>query len=506
METKGSKRLKKEMLPKKQSSILVGGIFVLTALAVIGYYWFSPNPTQPPRQQVRETAIKEDGYVSPAEKRLREPHPENRIGDRGQGDNADITQKAFSLQGDRPLPVTSDHLDDKNVKRAEPSAKEPSVEREASESERETVNDPGISERPETYQDEPDYSDAEPPVVVAVWFDPQQISPGAKLSIYIQATDNLSGVDSISGFVRSPSQTAMLPFGSLRSGSNELFVGSLMIPGHAEMGPWHIISLRLTDRAHNRRDYSQNSPELRHAYFEIVASDSDKVPPEIIAVYAAPTEVDGGSKVQITVEAGDDKSGVASIHGVLISPSKNARLSFACSKTDTNVFDGYVTIPEDAESGDWSFEYVRVEDEARNAKTFYRRDYPDVFYNASIHIYTAGSDAAPPTLEDLIIYTPTVAYEESVEIIVYASDDISGISRISGRLRSPSGSAYIPFSCVYDPENQEYKAEVIIKTNTEVGLWRVDYINMIDEANNQIIYTDQEDLRVKQAVFEITGP
>jgi hypothetical protein len=505
METKGSKSLKKEVWPKKKSSILVGLIFVLTALAVIGYYWFSPNPTQPLKQQVRETAIKENGYLSPAEKRIREPHAKNRIGDQGLGDNAEIRQKALSLQGDRPLPAMSDHLDDKNVTPAKPSAKESFVEKEESKSERETVRGPGISEGPEAYPDEPDYSDAEPPVVVAVWFDPQQISPGAKLSIYIQATDNLSGVDSISGFVRSPSQTAVLPFAGLRSGSNGLFVGSLMIPEHAEMGPWYIISLRLTDRAHNGRHYSHDSPELRHAYFEIVASDSDKVPPEIMAVYADPSEVEGGGGVQITVEAEDDKSGVASIHGVLISPSKNARLSFACSKTDTNVFHGYVTIPEDAESGDWSFEYVRVEDEAKNAKTFYRRDYPDVFYDASIRIYTAGSDSQPPTLEDVIIYTPTVAYEESAEIIVHASDDISGISHISGRLRSPSGNAYIPFSCVYDPENQEYKAEVIIKSNTEVGLWRVDHIKMIDEANNQITYTDQEDLRLKQAVFEITG-
>ena len=506
METKGSKSLKKKVWPKKQSSILVRLIFILTALIVIGYSWFSQDSTKPPKQQVRETPIKDDGDVTPAEKRIRDSHPENRIGDRGQEDNAEIRQKALALQGDRPLPAMSDHLDDKNMTRAKPSAKESFVEREESESERETVKSPGISEGPETYPDEPDYSDAEPPVVVAVWFDPQQISPGAKLSIYIQATDNLSGVDSISGFVRSPSQAAMLPFRGLRSGSNGLFVGSLMIPEYAEVGPWYIISLLLTDRAHNRRDYSHDSPELRHAYFEIVASDSDKVPPEIIAVYADPSEVEGGGSVQITVEAGDDKSGVASIHGVLISPSKNARLSFACSKTDTNVFHGYITIPEDAESGEWSFEYVRVEDEARNAKTFYRRDYPDVFYNASIRIYTVGSDSQPPTLENVIIYTPTVAYEESAEIIVYASDDISGISYISGRLRSPSGKAYIPFSCVYDPENQEYKAEVIIKSNTEVGLWRVDYIKMIDEANNQIIYTYQEDLRVKQAIFEITGP
>ena len=494
------------MLPKKQFSILVGVIFVLTALAAIGYYWFSPDPTQPPKQQVREAPTKEAGYLSPAAKRIGQRDPKNRIGDQGPGDNADIIDEAFSFHGDSPPPVTSSHLDDKDGERSKAGAEEPFVPREETESETETVQDSDILEEPETYPDEPDYSDAEPPAVVAIWFDPRQISPEEKLSIYVQATDNLSGIDSISGVVRSPSQAAVLPFGGLRSGSSGLFVGSLRIPELAETGRWHIMSLRLTDKAHNRRHYSQNSPELRHAYFEIVASDSDKVPPEIIAVYADPSDVDGGSRVQIRVEAWDDKSGVASIHGVLVSPSRNARLSFACSsESNTSVFHGHVTIPDDAESGDWFFEYLRVEDEARNTKTFFRTNYPNVFHNASVRVYSRGSDSTPPTLEDLIIYTPTVAYEEPVEIIVYASDDISGISRISGRLRGPSGNAYIPFSCVYDQENQEYKAEVVIKTNTEVGLWRVDYIKMIDEAQNQIIYVYQEDLLVKQAVFEITG-
>jgi hypothetical protein len=181
-------------------------------------------------------------------------------------------------------------------------------------------------------------------------------------------------------------------------------------------------------------------------------------------------------------------------------------LSFSCqNEGETNMFYGNITVPEDAESGYWTLEYLRPIDEAKNTKTFYRKDYPSIFDDAGLRVYSSSADSQPPTLDNLMIYPASVAYEETVEIIVYASDDTSGISRISGGLRSPSGKARIPFSCVYDQENREYKAKVLIPTNAEIGLWRVDYIRMTDNARNQTHYTYHADSLVQQAVFEIIG-
>jgi hypothetical protein len=226
----------------------------------------------------------------------------------------------------------------------------------------------------------------------------------------------------------------------------------------------------------------------------------------VTAVYLNPLEAYGGDRVKVTVEAEDDKSEIAMIYGVLMSPSKHARLPFSCrNEGETNTFYSYLTIPEDAESGQWTLGYLQVKDESKNTKTFFRTNYPSMFDNAGVHVYTDSSDSQPPTLDNLMIYPTTVAYEETVEIIVYASDDISGVSRVSGRLRSPSGKAHIPFSCVYDQDNQEYKAEVIIPTYAETGLWRVDYILMTDKARNQINYAYHTNAVVEQAVFEIIG-
>jgi hypothetical protein len=262
----------------------------------------------------------------------------------------------------------------------------------------------------------------------------------------------------------------------------------------------------VTDKAYNSKIYSENASILAGSYFEVVGSDSDFLPPEVTAVYFNPSEAYGGDQVQVTVEAQDDKSGVARISGVLMSPSRHARLSFACQgEGETDRFYGQLTIPEDAEAGDWTLEYLRAEDQARNAETFYRSNNPGIFENATVRVYSNSSDSQPPSLDNLMIYPATAAYGERARIVVDASDDMSGVSRISGRLESPSGQAHIPFSCVYDQGSEEYVAEVVIPANAEIGVWRVEYIHVIDNARNQINYVYQTNALVQQAALEVMG-
>jgi len=498
----------RKSLPRKSSAMWIGLAFALAAIVVVGYHWYSQNRElkvahERQKGEIRKKLIKNgDQALSPGEA-IRRPGAEKPVSSRGRGDKPADRGKGGSVRSGRRSMVASDNKPGKFTERGEG---ERLAESTAADSDRETSQESGISAEAEMDRDEPDYSDAQPPEVIAIVFDPQQVPPGTNVSIYVQATDNLSGVKSISGMARSPSGAAALPFGCRRSGSDESFVGTLAIPERAEMGRWYLAYLRITDEAYNSKTYSQNALPLADSYFEVVESDSDNVPPEVTAVYLNPLEVDGGGQVQVTVEAKDDKSGVAKISGALMSPSKYARLSFSCrNEGETNVFYGQLTIPEDAETGQWTLDYIRAEDGAKNVRTFYRTNYPSMFDNASIHVYTNNSDSQPPTLENLMIYPSSVAYGETAKIIVDASDDISGIRRISGRLQSPSGKATVPFSCVYNPDSQDYEAAVILPANAEIGPWGVNYIRIIDEARNQIDYSYDKNPLVQQAVLEITG-
>jgi hypothetical protein len=498
----------KKSLRKTKFSTWIGFIFVFAVILVVGHYWYSQNRKSkggPEHQKrgVREKAIEKGDHVLTHREQVRRFSVERRVPYPDQGDKSNDRGTGDSVQNDSLLMATSD---DESGEFTERDMEERFAESEAADSDQGTVLEGAILAEPEISPDKPDYSDAEPPDVISIEFHPRQVSPGANVSVHVQATDSLSGVSSISGTAKSPSRTAVLSFGCQKSGSDESFVGTLTIPDRAEMGRWYLTYLRITDKVYNSKTYSESSALLKNTYFEVVGSDSDNVPPEVTAVYLNPLEAYGGDKVQVTVEAEDDQSGVARISGVLMSPSKHARLSFSCrNEGETNMFYGHLAIPEDAESGHWTLEYLRAQDKARNAKTFNRANYPSLFDNASVHVYTDSSDSQPPTLDNLMTYPTTVAYEETAEIIVSASDDISGISSISGGLRSPSGKALIHFSCIYDQENNEYKAEMIIPTNAEIGLWRLDYIRMIDKARNEIDYVYHTNTLVQQAVFEIIG-
>ncbi|RJP60749.1 MAG: hypothetical protein C4541_03555 [Candidatus Auribacter fodinae] len=354
--------------------------------------------------------------------------------------------------------------------------------------------------------DQPDYSDAEPPEVIDIAFVPSEAFPGDSVTILVQAVDNLSGVASIYGVIHSPSKKATLSFSCPLLEDDGKFSGVIKIPEHAEEGQWLLSSLRLADAVNNSKNYSQNARLLRNSFLTVVNSDSDTLSPELRAVTVDPREPEGGDKVNITIQAVDEKSGVARVYGVYASPSANARLSFSCMyDVQSGLFNGSFTIPEDAQSGVWRIEYIRLEDEAKNSVLCYEKDFSSLFHNAEIQVYTRNSDGAPPALARVSVYPFSVAYKEEVEIAVQARDDVSGIASVTGRLKSPSGIAHIPFVCNFNSDRNEYTARIIIQMNTEVGTWRVDNILVIDNARNQHNYIYQTEPVVEQATFEVVG-
>lgn len=421
---------------------------------------------------------------------------------RPEGPSTPRQQKAAKAPEGLPVPVVQKRVEPPAKAATVPKADAPTrrgLHRGQPESDRET-------EKKDASPTQPEYSDAEPPVLSALWFDPPTAPAGTNVLVFVRAADNLSGVNAVAGRAKSPSRTATLSFSCRKSEDTGLFVGVLELPDKAETGTWSITALRLTDNARNLRTYSEKAPALNTARFQVTASDSDNTPPIVLDARIQPDEVRGGEKVHLIIEARDDKSGVARIHGALISPSGNARFTIACTPTGQDqIFSGYAAMPEDAESGLWSLYYLRVEDQAKNAKIHYRSNGEAFFEKATVRVFAASSDSEPPTLDDLSLSPGVMAYGETLEITITASDDVSGVSRVSGRLRSPSGKARIPFSCTYDPDGDVFKAQVKIADNAEVGTWSVEYVRMVDKARNQGVYGSQNPL-VAEAQFEVAGP
>lgn len=472
-------KVMKQSPAKKKSVLWTRLAYVLVILVTVGYYGYSrEKDSTAPSGKSRRFAVKKP------------IPPPNAINERAETVAGTVTSD------DKGYPGSEKQVTPK--RRTEPRA-----DRAESGTPRRGMM-PAKPE-PEIEENKPDYSDASPPSVTAIRFDPQTVRQGESLSVFVRVTDNLSGVSSVSGVVRSPSQAAALPFRGQASEDVGTFVGTLTIPDRGDIGRWHFSTLRASDGAHNQQMYSEKSSLLRGAYFEVVGSTADTIPPNVTAVYLDPFEAYDGDRVKITVEAVDDESPIVLVYGVLESPSKHAKLPFSCRKEDSgNLFDGYVTIPADSESGEWTVGYLQVKDASQNTETFFRANHPDLFADARITVYASRSDADPPTLDTLSIHPSAALYEETVDIIVYASDDVSGVSSVSGQLQSPSN-APIPFSCEYDSDTGAYKAQVTIPANAEIGRWRVDYIAMTDKARNQIKYNYSTTPVIQESYLTIIG-
>ena len=363
-----------------------------------------------------------------------------------------------------------------------------------------------INDDVEETEPQPEYSDSEPPELVSIRFVPNELLPGEEAEVFAQAIDNLSGVKSIFGVMKSPSENAMVSFSCALLNSDGTFTGVVKIPEHAEAGQWYLRSVRVTDKVFNTQNYSKNHPILNSSYITVTESDSDITAPELISIFIDPPQAYGKDTITVMVDATDNKSGVYRVYGLLASPSMNAKLSFACQySAELNIFEGTVIIPSSAESGYWQVQYLRLEDTAKNAKTYYKHKNEEIFQTAKVEVITEGSDSEPPVLEDIYITPPTVVYEESVKIHAKVSDDVSGVASVNGRIKSPSGQAFMPFYCKYDEEEGEFIAEIIIQRNTEVGVWKLDNLVISDKARNQNRMVRMQDPIIQQADFEVLG-
>ena len=458
-------------------------------------------PTVKKNAPVKRSAIRKDGRILTAEEQLKQYYEEKGIEYTPPSVKRDLHESVRSLDTEvqRSLPhkyieykESGDDQNDQSTQYREhvtPSETAASVQSEI-----------------ENVSDQPEYSDAEPPELLAVRFEPSEVKPGDKVTVIAQAVDNLAGINSIFGVIQNPSGSGTISFHCAVLRDDGMFVGYLTLPEHAQSGNWSIKHVKLTDNVRNTKTYDTRSARLKASYLSVVSVDSDSIPPSLDGILLEPTEADGGEKIQIMIDAHDEQSGVFRIFGVLVSPSRKAKISFSCKfDIDLATFLGHAIIPTDAEAGVWTVDYVRLEDNAKNKSTYYKRNYKELFQSAIVDIHSMNSDSQPPDLQDVMINPPVVAYYEKLTILISAVDDVSGIERISGRLRSPSGKAYIPFFCTYDPEDDAYVASITIQKNTEVGVWQIENILTVDKAKNRANYVGRTTPLLQQATFELIG-
>jgi hypothetical protein len=116
-----------------------------------------------------------------------------------------------------------------------------------------------------------------------------------------------------------------------------------------------------------------------------------------------------------------------------------------------------------------------------------------------------NSDTTPPQLMAVQFAPAEIQDGQQTQVIVLASDDISGIRGISGTISSPSGKALQGFATQREGDTNRFVANVTIAKNAEQGMWKITFLNMSDNASNSVTLSFAQGTVPPSAVLRVTS-
>ena len=346
-------------------------------------------------------------------------------------------------------------------------------------------------------------SDTTAPQLISIAFNPPQVHDGEETVLTVQATDDLSGVRSISGTIAAPSG-AVQGFALQREGDTDQYLSKITVPKDAAEGVWKVNYLSLIDNASNATTISGAQGALPpSASFRVISSNSDSTGPTLKAVWLDHPAMRAGEKNTVFVQADDDKSGVNLVSGVFISPAKFARIGFVC-RAGSGDWECDLSTPACIDCGDWQLEQLQLQDKANNMTTI-RTDNPMI---AVVRVNITGDhcDATPPTLQSLVLDRTTVSnvHDSFITVIASASDDSCGIMSMSGQVTGPvtAGGAPRLYFSFTPSDTQSWTGRISVPKLAAKGVWHVTWIQVLDQGHNLKTYS-QGDPPLANAAFNV---
>jgi hypothetical protein len=227
-------------------------------------------------------------------------------------------------------------------------------------------------------------SDTTPPTLKAVWLDRPSMKVGDKNSVFVQADDDKSGVNLVSGVFLSPSGFARVGFGCRNQDGTNMWTCDLTPPANADCGDWKLEQIQLQDKANNMTAIRTDSPIVAAVHLNITSDGCDSKPPAVQSVMLDTTSVGVPGTINVTIIATDEGSGISSISGQFnytgpVSPgTQPAHLFFSCRPSgdpSQNLWTGPIAIINKGQArGVYRLVSLQVIDKANNVKLYSGND------------------------------------------------------------------------------------------------------------------------------------
>ncbi len=330
--------------------------------------------------------------------------------------------------------------------------------------------------------------DNTPPVLQSISITPNTVVDEQTVDISVKATDDLAGIKNIYLFIHNPNgqgerSVSPLSFNSATQSYERTFT----VPKYALSGQWYIYQIQLHDNAGNVN--TLNHGNGINSIFQVNSRQPDSTLPALHDIQITPGVVAPGQTVRVSIQASDDLSGIDRVVSFINNPNGDGERS-ASSMTFDSVTQRYIrdfVVPDQGMSGQWYVHQVQVYDNAWNTISL---DYPHGI-NATFNVNCAvpsACDSTRPTLHGIEITPNVVSDNESVTISVQATDDLSGIARVTLFVTMPNGDGERhTYPLTFEENTQRYVRVYEVPRFGQSGEWYISQIQIEDNAGNELI-------------------
>lgn len=227
-------------------------------------------------------------------------------------------------------------------------------------------------------------SDTTPPTLKAVWLDRPTMKVGEKNSVFVQADDDKSGVNNVSGVFLSPSGFARVGFGCRNQDGTNMWQCDLTPPANADCGDWKLEQVQLQDKANNMTAVRSDNAIVAAVRVNITSDLCDNKQPVVQSITLDTTAIGVPGTVNVMIVAMDEGSGISSISGQFnyagkVSPgTQPAHLFFSCrpaGEPAQNMWTGPVVVVDKGQArGIYRLGSLQVIDKANNVKLYSAND------------------------------------------------------------------------------------------------------------------------------------
>ena len=351
-------------------------------------------------------------------------------------------------------------------------------------------------------------ADTTPPVIKSISVDKKMGTNGDNITVTIDASDDISGIKMIRAYYTAPTGSSSKAI-YLNKNAEGKYTGVVTIGQNDEIGMWKISFVTLVDNASNSIDVCNTErssnpgsgilQDLSSGGFEVSGTTPDTNPPVIKSISVDKKMGTNGDNITVTIDASDDISGIKMIRAYYTAPTGSASKAIYLNKNAEGKYTGVVTIGQNDEIGMWKISFVTLVDNASNSIDVCNTERSSNPGSGILQDLSSGGfevsgttpDTNPPVIKSISVDKKMGTNGDNITVTIDASDDISGIKMIRAYYTAPTGSAS---KAIYLNKNAEgkYTGVVTIGQNDEIGMWKISFVTLVDNASNSIYVCNTE--------------